>query len=120
MLIRLTIILLLSTITATGFAQFKRKKKGTKADSNQPTSLNPLPEKVYAPKTSKKNSKGPTYGSEQEFYERMERLEKERRKNEKLMLKPQYSNPMYFGHKRQPKKRKAGKLKYCKECGIRH
>ena len=27
---------------------------------------------------------------------------------------------MYFGHKRPPKKRPANKMKFCKECGIRH
>ena len=45
---------------------------------------------------------------------------KERDKAEREMAKPQYSNPMYFGHKRPPKKHKPGKMKYCKECGIRH
>jgi hypothetical protein len=27
---------------------------------------------------------------------------------------------LYFGHKNPPKKHKAGKIRYCKECGIRH
>lgn len=34
--------------------------------------------------------------------------------------KPQYSDPSYFGHKKPPKKRKRGKRKYCKECGMTH
>lgn len=34
--------------------------------------------------------------------------------------KPQYTNPLYFGHKKPPKKRKVGKKKFCKECGIVH
>jgi len=71
-------------------------------------------------KGKKKAPSGPSYQSEQEYYERMARLDKEKKKIAKEMEKPQYSNPMYFGHKRPPKKRKAGKLKYCKECGIRH
>jgi len=89
----------------------------------QPTSLNPLSapaEKEYTPKASRKASKGPTYGLEQAYYERMEALEKERRKTEKMMEKPQYSDPMYFGHKRPPKKHKPSKMKFCKVCGIRH
>ncbi len=45
---------------------------------------------------------------------------KENKKNAKLMQKPQYSNPMYFGHKRPPKKRPPGKQKVCKECGMKH
>jgi hypothetical protein len=50
----------------------------------------------------------------------MEEVARQRRKNEKLMAKPQYSDPMYFGHKRPPKKRPPEKMKYCKVCGIRH
>lgn len=81
-----------------------------------------MQQKKSARNKSKKKRKpsGPSYQSEQEYYERMARLNKEKRKIEKEMEKPQYSDPMYFGHKRPPKKRKAGKLKYCKECGIRH
>lgn len=41
-------------------------------------------------------------------------------KMEKGMKKPQYSNPLYFGHKKRPKIRKEGKRKMCKECGIVH
>ncbi|MBT1701978.1 hypothetical protein [Chryseosolibacter indicus] len=117
---RLVAVLLFLVISTASFSQSK-KKRGD-GDTNAPNSLNPsFPTEQYAPKKStKKKSKGPTYESEQQFYERMARLEKTRKKNEKLMEKPQYSNPLYFGHKRPPKKHKAGKLKYCKECGIRH
>jgi hypothetical protein len=41
-------------------------------------------------------------------------------KMQKGMEKPQYSDPSYFGHKKPPKKRKKGKRKFCKECGIIH
>ncbi|HYG04608.1 MAG TPA: hypothetical protein VD927_19305 [Chryseosolibacter sp.] len=58
--------------------------------------------------------------SRKEFEARMVRTVKQIRKREKGMKKPQYSDPMYFGHKRPPKKHKAGHLKFCKECGIRH
>jgi hypothetical protein len=45
---------------------------------------------------------------------------KERRKMAEEMKKPQYSDKMYFGHKRMPKKRPLHKRKFCKECGIVH
>lgn len=45
---------------------------------------------------------------------------KERRRIAEEMKKPQYSNKMYFGHKRPPKKRPLHKRKFCKECGIVH
>lgn len=107
-------------------AQFWKKKKKTqeRVRTEQPSSVNPgrSPEREqdYASRASKKEKRGPTYNLEQEFYERMERVVKERRKAEKIMKKPQYSDPMYFGHKRPPKKRPPHKMKFCKECGIRH
>lgn len=122
MQIKLLFVVFAILLTSTAFAQTRKSKSKSKspAQSSQPTTLDPLPRKDYAPKTSKKPTKGPTYESEQQFYERMAQLEKTRRKNEALAQKPQYSDPMYFGHKRPPKKRKPGKMKYCKECGIRH
>ena len=124
MYIRVTLIVFLAFITADSHAQFWKKKMKAEAENavQQPTSLNPSSEKhrEYIPKASRKVSKGPTYGLEQEYYDRMEALAKERKKIERLMEKPQYSNPLYFGHKRPPKKRKPSKMKFCKECGIRH
>ena len=55
-----------------------------------------------------------------EYEERMEENAKEKRKQAKEMEKPQYSDWTYFGHKRKPKKRPPEKMKYCKECGIKH
>lgn len=120
----LRITLLLVTVLATGeaHAQFWKSKKKEQANDvmqQQPTSLNPT-RGNYEPKTPRKQVKGPTYNLEQEYYERVEAVAKERRKAERIMLKPQYSDPSYFGHKRPPKKRKASKMKFCKECGIRH
>ncbi|GAB4326766.1 MAG: hypothetical protein OHK0038_00150 [Flammeovirgaceae bacterium] len=34
--------------------------------------------------------------------------------------KPRYSNKMYFGHRKPPKKRPPHKRKLCKECGLKH
>ena len=116
------IVFLLVTIVSYGQSRKKKRTKSAKPPVEQPSALNPgESEKVYAPKkASGKPSKGATYNAERDFYERMEELEKTKRKNEKLAMKPQYSDPMYFGHKKPPKKRKPGKMRYCKECGIRH
>jgi len=125
MYLRVILIAFLAIITVDSHAQFwkKNKKVERQTEVAQPTSKEPSysnATKEYAPKASRKSSKGPTYGLEKEYYERMADLEKTRRKNERLMEKPQYSNPMYFGHKHPPKKRKPSKMKYCKVCGIRH
>jgi hypothetical protein len=56
----------------------------------------------------------------QEFYKRMEANAKRYKKMQKDMKKPQYSDPMYFGHKKMPKKRPPGKKKFCNECGMAH
>jgi hypothetical protein len=89
---------------------------------SQSTSLKPnLPTKVYAPKASKKKkSKGATYDARDKFYDRIEEVNKNRRKSEKAKLTPQYSDFQYFGHRKPPKKRSPEKMKYCKICGIRH
>jgi hypothetical protein len=122
---RIFLILIFVLTTAVSYGQFRRKKKKKEPapveNSQEPNSLAPTTsKKEYAPKASKKNSSGTTYDAEQKYYERMAALEKTKRKEEEMKLKPQYSDPAYFGHKRPPKRHKAGKLKYCKECGIRH
>ena len=55
-----------------------------------------------------------------EYQDRMKAVAKQDRKDARLARKPQYSDPMYFGHKRKPKKRKPGKRKLCKECLVVH
>lgn len=55
-----------------------------------------------------------------EFYQRMEDAAKRYEKMEKEMSKPQYSDPLYFGHKKPPKKRPPGKKKFCSVCKITH
>jgi Tfp pilus assembly protein PilE len=124
---RLLLIACLTLMVSASYAQSSKETKRKKSSSSKegnPTSLEPYyPQNNYAPakkSTKRKDSAGPTYESQKEYQERMARLDKTHRKNERMMEKPQYSDPMYFGHKRPPKKHKAGKLKYCKECGIRH
>lgn len=100
-------------------------------DYRTPSSLNPgkqekEPQKLSPKRKFKLDDRamiriyGGKVESRKEFEARMVKTVKEIRKREREMKKPQYSDPMYFGHKRPPKKHKAGKLKYCKECGIRH
>ena len=118
-------IILFSLFMMSAQAQMlKRKKKSLPTQSaTDPTSLTPSsPQKQqYGPKKSKKGKLAePTYGSEEDYYKRMAELQKARRKNERMLEKPQYSDPMYFGHKHPPKKRPPGKMKYCKVCGLKH
>lgn len=55
-----------------------------------------------------------------EYEALMKENKKKYKKQAREMKKPQYSDPAYFGHKRPPKKRRLGKRKFCKECGIVH
>lgn len=115
----LIIILLLFAAFTTGVAQTSKKKMETQP-AKQPSSLEPFaPTQVYQPKKQKPTTKT-TYSARDKFYDRMEQVAKANRKAEKELLKPQYSDPSYFGHKKPPKRRPNGQLKYCKECGIRH
>lgn len=58
---------------------------------------------------------------ESEAYEqRMKAVAKQKNKEARIAEKPQNSNPLYFGHKRPPKKRKNGKKKWCKICEFAH
>jgi hypothetical protein len=78
-------------------------------------------EEVYAPKARQKSKRRvSSLSPEEEFYQRMQAVAKARRKQAVKLQKPQYSNPLYFGHRTKPKKHSAKKMKYCKECGIRH
>ncbi len=118
---RLIITILLLCFFTNTFAQ-SRKQRKAEAKQAGPTTLDPMPRERHLPKQVRKRteSKGPTYNSEKEYYERVEAFAKIRRKNEKMLMTPQYSDPSYFGHKRPPKKRPPHKMKFCKECGIRH
>ncbi len=86
------------------------------------TSLNPayVPKTDYRPKQTKPSHLKTTVDLQREYYERVEAVAKQQRKAERLMKKPQYSDPSYFGHRRRPTKHARGKIRYCKECGIRH
>lgn len=103
----------------------KRSTTDSSAPTTQgPSSIDPasnLPKNTSSEQKQKKSSTyKTTYDAREKFYARMEAVAKNNRKAEKEMQKPQYSDPSYFGHKKPPVKNPPGKMKYCKECGIRH
>ena len=55
-----------------------------------------------------------------EFRARLQKVYKQKAKEERQADKPRYKDPSYFGHKRKPKKRPVGKQKFCKICKIKH
>ena len=125
---KVLVALLLTFITCTAHAQLtgKEKRAARKGSStNQPTTLDPGSANVptVSPRLSgkkEKKSKGPTYNAQKEFEDRMQARAKTYRKNEKMLMRRQFNDPSYFGHKHKPKKHSAAKMRYCKECGIRH
>ena len=68
--------------------------------------------------TPDKNKKKTKYTSGVNEYAEAKR--KKYKKQERTASRPQYTDQSYFGHKKKPKKRKKGKRKFCKECGIVH
>ncbi len=76
-------------------------------------------EKKKTKKLSKLFKKEPKSDREA-FWARQEEVQKQKKKEAKLAEKPEYSNPLYFGHKKPPKKRPVGKRKFCKVCHIVH
>ena len=78
---------------------------------------------VYSPRLSKAykvKKRKVTHSAQYEFYDRVEQAAKDHKRQLKILSKPQYSNFLYYGHKRKPKIHAPEKMKYCKECGIRH
>ena len=70
-----------------------------------------------APKKHRKKKKSKYAAHVNEYAEAKRKAYK---KEERIASRPQYTNQTYFGHKKKPKKRKRGKRKFCKECGIVH
>jgi hypothetical protein len=119
---------------APAWAQKKGNKKNSQGTlynpytpEQQPTTLSPntpqAPRQAPKAKSSKKSTgllAKKELSPEQEYRLRMEKVAEQRRKQEKEMRKPQYSDPSYFGHKKKPKIRPVGKRKFCHECGIVH
>jgi hypothetical protein len=119
---RLVVVIALFLLLPLAVSAQSEKRKGRVTKQN-PSSLDPGTESHTEDlnvRLKKNRKKGSVVETEDEYVARMKHTVKEIRKKEKKMAKPQYSDPMYFGHKRPPKKNKAGHLKFCKECGMRH
>ena len=95
-----------------------------KDQGSMPTSLAPASSKkensAHRIKETKFRKPKVQHTARYEYYERIEKAAKQKQKVLRKMAKPQYSNPAHFGHKCLPKKRPYWRMRYCKECGIRH
>ncbi len=89
-----------------------------------PTSLSPAVQPVYKvdkrTREVKRVQPKVKHSAEYAFYDRVQKAAKMKKKTLRKLAKPQYTNPLYFGHKNPPKKREPHKMRYCQECGIRH
>lgn len=122
------VIALLFTVCSHSLVMAQSKDTDKRSNSFEPYSPAQKAD-MKAGKKSKKRKKGQSFRllfnksldqKKEEFWDRMEANAKAKKKLAGKMKKPQYSDPSYFGHKRKPKKRKVGKRKFCKECGIVH
>ncbi len=122
-------ILLLMTCASLTYAQSEKPRKKQTDYSNSYAPYTPEKEKSTISKKKVKKKKQVSFRSrynksleqkKEDFQDLMVANAKRRKKEAKEMKKPQYSNPLYFGHKKKPKKRPVGKRKMCKECGIVH
>ncbi|WP_127123258.1 hypothetical protein [Chryseotalea sanaruensis] len=89
-----------------------------------PTSLSPAVQPVYKvdkrTREVKRVQPKVKRSAEYAFYDRVQKAAKMKKRTLRKLAKPQYTNPLYFGHKNPPKKREPHKMRYCQECGIRH
>jgi hypothetical protein len=68
----------------------------------------------------KQDNKKSGIETQEEFAQRMKAVNRQKKKEARMAGKPEYANKLYFGHKREPKKRPNGKKKYCKICEFAH
>ena len=87
----------------------KQSKEETPAEAFYP----------QAEQTPKKKSGGTTYDARDKSFARLENNWKLRQRNSRNPDRD-YSIAPYFGHKRPPKIRPAGKRKVCNVCGVTH
>jgi hypothetical protein len=114
-------VLVLLTAASTA-AQSSRKRQKDKELNGQSSTLDAYyPKKEYGPKDSKKKSQHLlAHDGEKHLHDRRTESDKDKRKAEKIMMSSQYAELGFFGHRRFPKRHKPRKMKYCRECGIRH
>ncbi len=120
----LALVLWLSVSLAHSQSKKKKnkKKQETQIQNQDPSSRDPgSSENLFrGERKFSKSSNSLEAKAVQEYQQRMKQNARKYNKIERQKLKPQYSDPSYFGHKRKPKKRPVGKRKFCKECGIVH
>jgi hypothetical protein len=98
------------------FSQNTRNVNTQKAPAPQYQSAKKEKRKIFSFLRKKESNKSEV----EKFRERVSDVYKQKAKEAKRADKAQYNDPSYFGHKRPPKKRKPGKMKFCKTCGIKH
>ena len=116
------VIFLVFLSCAYSFAQTSTKKSRLKKEKQEiDRGATYAVDKSKVKKKEVKHSISKSFDKKVEEYEkRMQANVKKNAKMAKEMQKPQYSDPTYFGHKKKPKKRPAGKKKFCKECQMYH
>ena len=116
------IVVLLSVLFIWSGVVFGQSENQTKKENKNPNSDRGATYNDTSKKTQKKKVKY-NYdfdGKIKEFDKLMQANVKKYKKRDRLMQKPQYSDPTYFGHKKKPKKRPPNKRKLCKQCDIVH
>jgi len=118
-----------------GFAQSNNQSGSAEDKRSYASSVDPSPifpensaSRKRLKKSTIKSSKAKFKGSfawqleqkKKDYGRLMKENARKYRKEWRQSLKPQFSDPMYFGHKKKPKKRPPGKRRLCKECGIVH
>ena len=122
------LLIILFAYSSQTFGQTDKKKATSQSDLSNSFEPYSSSERSFAEKEVKKSKRANFRKAyfksldqkKIDFQKRMVANAKYKKKVAKEMKKPQYSNPLYFGHKRKPKKRPVGKRKLCKECGIVH
>jgi len=117
----LLIVFFVGILSAETFGQSSRSvEEILKERSARQTSSQKKKKKISLFSKKKKSPNTTDAQLRAEYDQRQKDNAKRNKKEAKLAAKPQYSNPLYFGHKKKPKKRPNGKKKFCKECGLRH
>ena len=101
-----------------------RKKKDDAMEMREPTSLEPDFTKIdFAPTVEMIKPIQQvelTYDKSQRAYKKQLKARNRTTRRNERRAEATIVDPSHFGHQHTPKKRKPGKMKYCKICGIKH
>lgn len=112
--------ILIFGLVATGFGQSSRDVAAPKPPAPHYQAFKKSKKEFFLFRMFKKDKKVTGREEIADFRKRMYDNARKKAKIEQKSQKPQYTNPLYFGHKKPPKKRANGKKKFCKECGLTH